>query len=243
MEGRPWIRCSLPVSVGRAVQNSEQSIAFFDLDHALVDGDSDTSFVHFLHDRGLLSAELLAAKGPIHAAYLRGEPWQDEYELLIARHYGGRRVDEVRALAEEHAHDRVLPRLFPGARALVERERSRRGAVALLTTTNDAVTAPIAAALGLDPLLSTRLVSVDGRYTGALADGFCTGPGKARALLAHCERVGVDPRACAMFGDGRSDMEALEVVGTPVAVHPNGALARRAAEAGWTVLDLSETPA
>ena len=54
-----------------------------------------------------------------------------------------------------------------------------------------------------------------------------------------CEAAGVDPRRCAMFGDGRSDMEALDVVGEPVAVHPMEALAERAAARGWPVLDLS----
>ena len=102
----------------------------------------------------------------------------------------------------------------------------------LLTTTNQVVAGPSAAARGVDPLLSTRLQVKGDRYTGRLVEGFCTGPGKARALLAHCEAAGVDPRRCAMFGDGRSDMEALDAVGEPVAVHPMGALAERAAARG-----------
>lgn len=215
-----------------------RGIAFFDLDHTLVDGDSDTSFLDLLHRRGLLTDEEIAAKAPIHDAYLEGRPWQDDYARLLARVYGGREVAPLEALAAEHAERHVLPMLFPGASALVEHERARRRAVALLTTTNQLVTTPIARALGLAPLLSTRLVAANGRFTGALEDGFCTGPGKARALLAHCRSAGVDPAHCAMFGDGRSDMEALEAVGEPVAVHPNAALASRAAEAGWPVLDL-----
>lgn len=218
---------------------AHDSIAFFDLDHTLVDGDSDTSFIEYLHRQGELDHALIEAKEPIHAAYLEGRPWQAEYEILLGRIYGGRDVEATARLAAAHAEECVMPMLFAGARDLVERERERRGAAALLTTTNQAVTESIAAALGLTPLLSTRLEVRDGRYTGALVDGFCTGPGKARALLAHCAERGIDPRRCAMFGDGRSDMEALDAVGEPVAVHPVGFLAERAAARGWPVLDLS----
>ena len=218
---------------------AHRSIAFFDLDHTLVDGDSDTSFIEYLHGLGEVARDVIDAKEPIHAAYLEGRPWQAEYERLLARIYGGRDVSATTRLAAAHAQECVLPMLFAGARDLVERERARRSALVLLTTTNQAVAGSVAAALGFDQLLSTRLEVMDGCYTGALVEGFCTGPGKARALLAHCEAAGVDPRRCAMFGDGRSDMEALDAVGEPVAVHPTGALAERAAARGWPVLDLS----
>ena len=216
-----------------------RSIAFFDLDHTLVDGDSDTSFIEYLHRRGEVARDVIDDKEPIHAAYLEGRPWQADYERLLARIYGGRDVAATARLAAAHAQEGVLPMLFAGARDLVARERARRSALVLLTTTNQAVAGPVAAALGFDQLLSTRLEVVDGCYTGALVEGFCTGPGKARALLAHCEAAGVDPRRCAMFGDGRSDMEALGAVGEPVAVHPVEALAELAAERGWPTLDLS----
>ena len=221
------------------MSSDHRSIAFFDLDHTLVDGDSDTSFIEYLNRRGEVARDVIDAKEPIQVAYLEGRPWQADYERLLARIYTGRDVAATERLAAAHAEECVLPMLFAGARGLVERERARRGAVVLLTTTNQVVAGPIAEALGFDPLLSTRLEVVGDRYTGRLVEGFCTGPGKARALLAHCEAAGVDPRRCAMFGDGRSDMEALDAVGEPVAVHPMGALAERAAARGWPVLDLS----
>ncbi len=215
------------------------SIAFFDLDHTLVDGDSDSSFVEFLVARGALDAEVLRAKDPILAAYMEGRPWQAEYRELLVQIYRGRSVAETEALASEHAESHVLPMLYPGARALVEAERERRGELILLTTTNQVVTGPVAQALGLDGLLSTRLETADGRFTGELVGDFCTGPGKAEALRAHCAERGVDPRDCAMFGDGRSDMEALHSVGEPVAVHPTEGLAQRARDRNWPILSLA----
>jgi len=214
-------------------------IAFFDLDHTLLDGDSDSSFIDFLGERGVLAGELVASKDPIGDAYMQGRPWEADYRVFLRQVYEGRSVSELRLLAEEHVTARVRELFYPGARALVEKQRDERQAIALLTTTNQLVSSPIAAALGIDVVLSTQLEVVGERYTGELVGAFCTGPGKARALRDHCRTLGVDPAECAMFGDGRSDMDALAAVGEPVAVHPTDALERHARERGWRVLDLS----
>lgn len=214
-------------------------ITFFDLDHTLLDGDSDSSFIDFLGERGVLTRELAASKDPIGEAYMQGRPWEVDYKVFLKQVYEGRVVGEMQALAEEHATTRVRELFYPGARALVETERARRQGIALLTTTNQLVSTPIAAMLGIDVVLSTQLEVVGERYTGELVGAFCTGPGKARALREHCRTLSVDPAECAMFGDGRSDMDALAAVGEPVAVHPTDALERHAREQAWRVLDLS----
>lgn len=219
------------------------AIAFFDLDHTLVDGDSDSSFLEFMATQGTLDRSLLAGKGLIERAYLEGRPWETEYEALLGRIYSGREVEATEALARRHAEEKVLPMLFPRARDLVEAERARGRGTVLLTTTNQVVTTPVASALGMDALLCTRL-EIDraaGLFTGRLEDGFCTGPGKAAAIERYCREVGATPADCAMFGDGRSDMDALALVGEPVAVHPFPFLRGVAEEKGWPIVELGGT--
>ncbi|QDV05968.1 Phosphoserine phosphatase [Planctomycetes bacterium Poly30] len=219
--------------------STRSGIAFFDLDHTLVNGDSDSSFIDFMDVRGLLPDGVQEAKAPINAAYMAGEPWQVPYRALLREIYRDRSVAETMALAAEHAVSHVMPMLFRGARALLEEARERRGHLVLLTTTNQVVTTPLLELLGLDGLLSTQMEVQGSRFTGEVVGEFCTGPGKEIALRAYCEQRGVDPADCAMYGDGRSDMDALAAVGEPVAVHPNHGLAKKAAELGWPVLDLA----
>lgn len=217
---------------------STPRLAFFDLDHTLLDGDSDSSFLQYLMERLPLPDEVRARKAKIHAAYMVGEPWQPEYRLLLRQIYAGQSYTDLQDMSRQHAVDRLLPMLFPGARALLERERQERDQLCLLTTTNQIVTQPLVAELGFDVLLSTQLEVQDGLLTGDLVGDFCTGPAKAQALVAHCERLGADPGLCAMFGDGRSDMEALDAVGEPVAVHPTPELRRQAQSRAWPILGL-----
>ncbi len=218
---------------------SSPRIAFFDLDHTLLDGDSDTSFLGYLMDRISLPAEVQERKDRIHHAYMVGEPWQTEYRELLALIYAGQPHGQLRQWSRSHAAECLLPMLFAGARDLIEREREQRDQLCLLTTTNQIVTEPLLAELGLDVLLSTRLEVTGERLSGSLVGDFCTGPGKAAALLAHCEQLGADPVDCAMFGDGRSDMQALAAVGEPVAVHPTDELREQARRLGWPILDLA----
>lgn len=215
-----------------------RGLAFLDLDHTLLDGDSDSSFLDLLGREGVVGEDVLAAKEPINAAYMEGRPWQTEYRALLRRIYAGLEVAPLEALARAHAEEHALPMLFEGARGLIARERARRDGLFLLTTTNQLVAEPIAALLELDGVLSTRLRTEAGRFTGEVG-AFCTGPGKREALEARCAELGVAPADCAMYGDGRSDMDALAAVGEPHAVHPNDELDRVAAERGWPVLDLS----
>jgi HAD superfamily hydrolase (TIGR01490 family) len=215
------------------------SIAFFDLDHTLLDGDSDTSFLDYLVDQGRVTDDVQTAKEAVHKAYMEGAPWQVEYKKLLRRMYGGQPVGTLQAMASDHARDHALPMLFAGARALIAEEAAKGRQLVLLTTTNQVVVAPIALDLGLHHVLSTRLEINGDIFSGELEGGiFCTGPHKASALLAHCKTQGVDPQSCAMFGDGRSDLEALDCVGEPVAVHAIPELAKRAQERGWRSITL-----
>ena len=216
-----------------------QGIAFFDLDHTLVDGDSDSSFIDFLDARGALPVGIQEEKEPINRAYMEGRPWQAEYRALIRRIYRDRLLGETLELGRIHAEEHVVPMLFEGARDLLAKEREARAEIVLLTTTNQVVTTPLLGLLGLDGLLSSELEVQGEAFTGEIVGDFCTGPGKASALRAYCAARGVDPADCAMYGDGRSDMDALRAVGQPMAVHPNGELAEAAAKNRWPVLDLA----
>ncbi len=215
------------------------SIAFFDLDHTLLDGDSDSSFLDYLVQHGHAENSIQIEKEAVHQAYMEGKPWQAVYRTLLQRIYGGQPVAALESLARSHAKEHALPMLFAGARGLIAEQAAKGHQLVLLTTTNQVVVDPIADSLGLDHVLSTRLEIQDAHFTGKLVgDTFCTGPAKATALLDYCQQTGTDPKHCAMFGDGRSDLEALEAVGEPVAVHAIPELAKRARERGWLSISL-----
>ena len=65
---------------------------------------------------------------------------------------------------------------------------------------------------------------------------FVYGGDKARAIEQLAERDGLDLAASYAYSDSASDLPMLRLVGHPVAVNPDAALARVAREEGWEVL-------
>ena len=74
---------------------------------------------------------------------------------------------------------------------------------------------------------------VDGVYTGRPAGLFVYRSGKATAIEELAAREGIDLAASYAYSDSESDLPMLRAVGHPVAVNPDGALARIAREQGW----------
>jgi phosphoserine phosphatase len=86
--------------------------------------------------------------------------------------------------------------------------------------------------LGVDHVVATRMVVEDGRYTGEIAF-YAYGEGKAEAIRELAQQRGYDLAQCWAYSDSITDRPMLEAVGNPVAVNPDKALRRHAAEVGW----------
>ena len=80
------------------------------------------------------------------------------------------------------------------------------------------------------------MVVEDGRYTGDIAF-YAYGEGKAVAIRELARQRGYDLADCWAYSDSWTDRPMLELVGNPVAVNPDKALRRHAAEVGWRLLE------
>jgi phosphoserine phosphatase len=91
--------------------------------------------------------------------------------------------------------------------------------------------------LGFDGGIGTPLeTDADGLYTGRLAGPFAYREGKPKVMRELAEREGIDLEQSYAYSDSESDLPMLRAVGHPVAVNPDGPLARVAREEGWDVL-------
>ena len=95
----------------------------------------------------------------------------------------------------------------------------------------------VAGVLAFDGAIGSQFSEVvDGVYTGTPSEPFVYGQEKARAIEQLAEREGIDlSRSCA-YSDSASDLPMLRLVGHPVAVNPDSALAKSAREERWEVL-------
>jgi HAD superfamily hydrolase (TIGR01490 family) len=145
-------------------------------------------------------------------------------------------VEQVRAIVDETLHDLIDPLVYDEAVSLIEEHKAAGRRVVIVSSSGEEVVRPIGEMVGADEVIGTRMVVADGKYTGEI-DFYAYGPHKADAIRALAERRDWDLADCWAYSDSATDLPMLEVVGHPVAVNPDKALRRVAAERGWDVVE------
>ncbi len=222
-------------------------LALFDLDHTLLDGDSDVLWCDFLIARGVLDA---AAFGPRNAAMARDyqagtvgmQAFCDFYVATLA----GRTAAQWQPLRQAFLADEVAPRIGAAARALVGQQQADGALVVLTTATNRYITELTAQELGIAHLIATDCeLAADGSFSGRTSGTLNMRDGKVARLhawLAAREQALADFESWA-YSDSSNDLPLLAAVDHAFAVHPDPRLAAEAARRGWPVLQLHAAPA
>jgi HAD superfamily hydrolase (TIGR01490 family) len=212
------------------------SIHVFDVDHTLT-----------RHSTGRRFAQAGIASGVFRLRDFWSMPW-----FYLRYRLGRLRLEdltrEIRALTGLSQHDIemvaarawggwIADDLYPAARDHVAACRARGHRVVLLSTSFEVILRPLARAFMVDETISSVLEFSGDRATGWIVGGPCYAEEKARRLAAYLERENLSAGDCAFYSDSFHDLASFELVGTPVAVHPDAVLRRTAARRGWPVLD------
>jgi HAD superfamily hydrolase (TIGR01490 family) len=215
--------------------------AFFDVDNTMMMG---ASIFHFA--RGMASRKFFTSSDLARFAFQQlmfrvgGRETHDG--IRNARESGlsfvaGHSVAELMALGEEIYDELMADKIWPGTRALAQMHLDAGQRVWLVTATPVDLATIIARRLGLTGALGTVLESEDGVYTGRLVGEMLHGPAKAHAVRALAAREGLNLRRCTAYSDSANDVPMLSVVGTAVAVNPDGSLRETARKRGWEIRD------
>jgi HAD superfamily hydrolase (TIGR01490 family) len=217
-------------------------IALFDLDHTLLPIDSDYSWGVFTQEIGWTDPVLFQRRNDeFFQHYKAGTLDIHDYVRFATEAVRLKGPEAARQAHERFMRTVVQPEILPDALALVQRHQAAGDQVVIVTATNDFVTAPIAAAFGVEELIAVRLArGADGWITGEIE-------GVPSAREGKVERVaqwlagrgwGWDAVETTFYSDSMNDLALLERVDHPVATNPDDRLRAIAAERGWRILDL-----
>ena len=214
--------------------------AFFDVDNTMMQG---ASIFHFA--RGLVARDFFTTADLLNFAWLQVKfriSGEDAEDMTRSREgalafVAGRRVSQIVELGEEIYDELMAHKIYPGTRELAQRHLDAGQRVWLVTATPVELAQIIGRRLGLTGALGTVAEEVDGIYTGRLFGELLHGQAKAAAVRALAAREGLDLRRCTAYSDSVNDVPMLSVVGTAVAINPDGALRDVARERGWQIRD------
>lgn len=216
------------------------SIAIFDLDHTLINGDSTRSWNDFVADAGLVEREAhREANIAFNEAYHNGTLDIIAYEEFTMAVFPRLEMAELTALRDRYLHQVIEPMLLDTTEQLLDRHRADGDFLLLVTATNRFIAEPIAGLLRMDAMLGTVPAMQDGRYTGKVDGVACFGRDKITHLRAWLEgQDGFTLEGAWFYSDSHNDLPLLEMVDRPVAVNPDPVLHRLAGERGWPIIAL-----
>jgi len=215
-----------------------RTAAFFDLDKTIIATSSATAF-----SRGFLAEGLLTRRNVLRTAlaqlmYLVGGADEVQTERLranLSRTVTGWPADVVSQIVAETLHEAIDPTVYAEAVELIAEHHAAGRDVVIVSASGSEIVEPIAAVLGADHVVATRMQVVDGRYTGEI-DFYAYGENKAEAIRELSGTRGYDLAECYAYSDSITDAPMLGVVGHGFAVNPDRTLRRLAVEKGWGVL-------
>jgi HAD superfamily hydrolase (TIGR01490 family) len=209
--------------------------AFFDMDRTLIRVNSGDLWIRWLRERGEISRyEMLRALAWIFQYKLALLDMEAVATKVIAS-MRGQSEGELVGKAREFFDKLIATEVAPKALAAIERHRAEGHVVAILSSSTPYVVEPLAARLGIEHAICTRINVADGLFDGTHKKPACYGAGKVHWAEAFAREHEVDLGQSFFYTDSYSDLPMLERVGMARVVNPDTRLKRHAKRVGWTV--------
>lgn len=223
---------------------SEIHLALFDLDHTLLDGDSNSLWVDFLVERGWLPEETRAQQARHMASYRAERLDIVDYLGFHLRLLSSRPLSTWRPLRDEFVDKRIAPRIGMAARNAIAAHRAVEHRSVIVTATHHFLADAIGRLLEV-PVIASRGEVRNGYLTGELEGPPCFREAKLACLADWLAREGLADAIIGrryFYSDSANDLPLLDAVTHPAAVNPDPRLAHIAAGRGWPVFEWRSVP-
>lgn len=220
-------------------------LAIFDLDHTLLNGDTDTLWCDYLLQRNLLPAHFAQDNLRLQAQYRSGEVSAQDFSAFYARTLAGFAPQALLQMRAQFTEQVIAPRIQPQAKQLLTQHRQRGDVLVLSSATSHFLITQTAQWLGFEHWIGTTLqTDANGGFTGHTEGVLNMREGKVTRLRAwlQAQHWSDEPmlwKQASFYSDSINDLPLLQAVGHPVAVDPDPVLRQIALDRQWPILSLS----
>ena len=214
-------------------------VVFFDMDHTLIDTDSDLSWKEFLAEKKMTGIKAKLWGQWFFLTYKLNKLNTDRFLKFQLKEFIGKTAEEMEPLFKEHYDRKVKDFFYPEIVTLIKELQAKKTKVVILTATNRHIAAPLAKHLNIKWLLGTVLEIIDNKFTGKIIPPYCFQNGKVHYMDSWLNEHKINKKDTAYFGDSTSDIQTLHNVGFSVAVNPSKILLNEANKMGWNIVETS----
>ena len=213
------------------------ALALFDLDHTLINGDSDQLWGDFLRDIGWVDERYQQQKDRYYLDYLHGELDYTAFIEFVLDALKGKPLTEWLSLRQTFAQDYLQPSIRHDAMRVIAQHRANADTIVMITATNRFIAEAAAQRLGIEQVLASEPEIIDGRFTGKMLGPPCFQHGKLVHLNQLAQQKSWHHLARHFYSDSHNDLPLLNAVEFAYAVTPDERLKAHALALGWPVLD------
>lgn len=212
------------------------TLAIFDVDHTLIQGDSLLWFGKFLLARRLPCFSEIPLFVARSLGYVAHAVDAGQVKASFLRVFAsGLRAVEMSSLVDEFAKNILVPRLCRQAKERIHWHQTQGHQVVFLSASPASYLEGLARALEVKSVIATQLKWRDGVFCGDLEGANCKGEEKLARLLANYQGQVVDWPSSYYYADSSSDIPVFEQVGHPVMINPKPALAQTGTPRQWPI--------
>jgi HAD superfamily hydrolase (TIGR01490 family) len=215
------------------------ALAIFDLDHTLLNGDSDYLWGEYMVANKIVDADVYQRENKAFLDdYLRGDLDNEVYLKFALKPLTQYPIDRLHAWRSDYVSHWIKPIVAKGTQALLDKHRAQGDELIIISATNLFITAPIAELLGIDQILSTEPEIIDNQYTGRYLGTPTFKEGKVTVLNEWLKNSNHSLSNSYFYSDSINDLPLLEKVSIPIVVNPDEKLSIVAQSRNWQILDL-----
>lgn len=215
------------------------TLAIFDLDHTLLNGDSDYLWGEYMVANNIVDrAEYQRLNQSFLEDYHRGDLDNDRYLQFALHPLTQHPIESLYTWRKDYVESWIQPIIATGTPALLDKHRQQGDTLIIISATNYFITEPIAELLEIPHLLATRPEIIDNRYTGKYLGVPTFKEGKVTVLNEWLAQQNHSLGESYFYSDSINDLPLLERVSHPIAVNPDESLSDIAVQRGWPILDL-----
>ncbi|TWI55644.1 HAD superfamily hydrolase (TIGR01490 family) [Pseudomonas duriflava] len=212
------------------------SLAIFDLDETLIDGDCSSLWCQRMAQLGWVDDAFVQRDADLMTAYAEGQLAMEEYMAFALEPLIGRMPEELEPEIAAYVEEIIEPLIFSDACRYMAKHRAAGDRILIISASGAHLVAPIAERLGVQETLAIDLDVQHGVYTGRTQGILTYREGKLTRLLEYLEGDESSLATASFYSDSRNDLTLLERVGHPYAVNPDPYLRNLAEQRDWPIL-------
>ena len=227
-------------------ESTMRKAAFFDVDGTLSSANVWRSIMNYFQSRNqrrFTHAAFWTYHAPLFVlmkiGILSQTAFRKPWAAHLAWYFKNMKVDSADNVWDRIVNDEMQSLWRSDSLELLAKHKEDGDLIVLVSAGPTPLEEKIAKKLGADFAVGTDFEIRDGRYTGRHAGMVCIGDAKATLAKEIIRELGIEVDFAASFSyaDSSGDVAMLEMVGNPVALHPDEQLLPIAIKRGWNILE------